>query len=157
MSLEVIEEFCLMEFKIDTEFEGNWYVLPKMTWGVWQIFTRAPESLKIGTLMTSFFLEMKMYEMKIYRGVMCHENLKWNWLVSSKETWGIWWILTWALKSFKNLNYYGLRLTKVYVWAEKVERSYVWWYWILMQNLMENWLVLSKMTWGFLQIFTRAH
>ena len=85
------------------------------------------------------------------------QNLKWNWLVSSKETWGIWWILTWALKSFKNLNYYGLRLTKVYVWAEKVERSYVWWYWILMQNLMENWLVLSKMTWGFLQIFTRAH
>ena len=42
---------------------------------------------------------------------------------------------------------YGLLLTKVYnVWARKVERSYVWWHWILMQNLKENWLVLSKMT-----------
>ena len=29
----------------------------------------------------------------------------------------------------------------------KVQRIYVWWYWILMQDLKENWLVLSKMAW----------
>ena len=38
---------------------------------------------------------------------------------------------------------------------KKVQRSYVWWHWILMQNLKENWLLLSKMTWGIWEIFTR--
>ena len=34
----------------------------------------------------------------------------------------------------------------------KVQRSYFWWHWRLMQNLKEKWLVLSKMTWGIWQI-----
>ena len=53
----------------------------KLTWGIWQIFTRALESLQIGTLMASFCLKLKMYELKIYRGVMCHGNAEWckNW------------------------------------------------------------------------------
>ena len=34
----------------------------------------------------------------------------------------------------------------------KVQRSYVWWHWRLIQNLKEKWLVLSKMTWGIWQI-----
>ena len=46
----------------------------KLTWGIWQISTRALESLQIGTLMASFCLQLKMYELKIYRGVMCHDN-----------------------------------------------------------------------------------
>ena len=72
------------------------------------------------------------------------QNLKRNWLVSSKLIW-IWWILTQALRYLKNLYFNGLLLTKIYVWAKKVQRSYVWFYWILMQNLKENWRVLSKM------------
>ena len=53
----------------------------KLTWGIWQIFTRALESLQIGTLMTSFCLKLKMYEHKIYKGFMCHDNEEWrkNW------------------------------------------------------------------------------
>ena len=48
----------------------------------------------------------------------------------------------------------GIFLIKVYnFWAEKVQKSYVWWHWRLMQNLKENWLVLPKMTWGNWQIF----
>ena len=41
-----------------------------------------------------------------------------------------------------------------YIMSElrKVQRSYVWWHWRLMQNLKEKWLVLSKMTWGIWQI-----
>ena len=82
------------------------------------------------------------------------QNVKRNWLVSSKLTWGIWRILTRALENLKNLHFNGLLLTKVYnVWAKKVQRSYVWWHWRLMQNLKENWLVLSKMTWRIWQIF----
>ena len=53
----------------------------KLTWGIWQNFTRALESLQIGTLMASFCLKLKMYELNIYRGVMCHDNEEWckNW------------------------------------------------------------------------------
>ena len=53
----------------------------KLTWGIWQIFTRALESLQIGTLKTSFCLKLKMHKHKIYRGVMCHDNEEWrkNW------------------------------------------------------------------------------
>ena len=35
------------------------------------------ESLKIGTLMGSFYPKEKMYELKIYRLVLCHENEEW--------------------------------------------------------------------------------
>ena len=49
-----------MALKIDTKFEENWLVLPKMTL----------ESLKIGTFMGSFYPKQEMYEDKIYRGVI---------------------------------------------------------------------------------------
>ena len=42
-----------------------------MTWGIWQIFSRA---LKIGILMGSFNPNLKKYELKIHRGVICHDN-----------------------------------------------------------------------------------
>ena len=32
------------------------------------------KSLKIGTFIGSFYPKQKMYELKIYRGVMCHDN-----------------------------------------------------------------------------------
>ena len=49
----------------------------KLTWGIWQIFTRALWSLWTGTLMASFCLKFKMYELKIYRAVMCRGNEEW--------------------------------------------------------------------------------
>ena len=102
-----------------------------------------------------------MYELKIYRGVMCYDIQEWsknskrNWLVVSKMTWGIWRNLTQAPKSLNNFHFNGLFLIKVYnAWAKKVQRSYVCRHWRLMQNLKENWPVLSKMTWGIWKIFT---
>ena len=48
------------------------------------------------------------------------KNLNRNWLVISKLTSEIWWILTRALESLKNFHFNGLHLTKVYnVWAKK--------------------------------------
>ena len=32
------------------------------------------ESLKIGTVMGSFYPKQKIYELKIYRGNLCHDN-----------------------------------------------------------------------------------
>ena len=49
-------------------------MLPNMTWEIWKIFTRALETLNIGTLMGFFCPKLKMYELKIYRGVICHDN-----------------------------------------------------------------------------------
>ena len=56
----------------------NWLVVRKMTWGIWQIFTRALESLKIGILMGSFNSKLKKYELKIHRGVICQDNEEWH-------------------------------------------------------------------------------
>ena len=84
-------------------------------------------------------------------------NLKRNWLVSSKLTWGIWQSLVRALENLKNVHFNGLLLNKVYnVWAKKVYVSYIWWHWILIQHLKENWLVLSKMTWGVIASFHQS-
>ena len=48
------------------------------------------------------------------------KNLKRNWLVSSKLTWGIWQILIRALENLKNLHFNGLLLTKVNnIWTKK--------------------------------------
>ena len=48
----------------------------------------------------------------------------------------------------------GLFLIKVFnFWTKKLQRSYIWWHSRLMQNLKENWFVLSKMTWRICQIF----
>ena len=34
------------------------------------------KNLKIGTLMGSFYPKQKMYELKSYRGVLCHDNIE---------------------------------------------------------------------------------
>ena len=143
--------------------ELNWLVLPKMTWGIWQIFTTALESLKIGTLIASFCLKLEMDELKIYRGVMCHDTKDWckiwreidmlvqNWQEEFDEFWPK------HSKISKIFTLMGCFWPKYIMFElKKVQRSYVWLHWRLMQNLKENWLVLSKMTWRIWQIFTRA-
>ena len=59
----------------------NWLLLSKMTWAIWEIFTRALESPKIGTSMGFFCPKLKMHGLKIFWGVMCHDNEEWckNW------------------------------------------------------------------------------
>ena len=49
----------------------NWLVVWKMTGGLLQIFFTA---LKIGILMESFNPNLKKYELKIHRGITCHDN-----------------------------------------------------------------------------------
>ena len=48
----------------------------------------------------------------------------------------IWWILTRALESLKNLHFDWFLVCKVYnAWPKKVQMSYFWWNWRVMQNL----------------------
>ena len=49
----------------------------KLTWGIWQFFIRALESLQIGTLMAYFCQNLNMYELEVYKGIMCHGNEEW--------------------------------------------------------------------------------
>ena len=49
----------------------NWLVIWKMTWEIRQVFSRA---LRTGTLMGSFNTNLKTHELKIHRGVICHDN-----------------------------------------------------------------------------------
>ena len=63
-----------MTLKSDAKFEGKLTSGLKKDMRIWQIFTRALESVKIGTLIRSFCPKQKMYELKIYNGVMCHDN-----------------------------------------------------------------------------------
>ena len=104
-----------------------------------------------------------MCELKIHRGVMCHENEEWcriwrgidllfqNWHEEIDEFWPK------HSKVLKNLHFNGLLLKNVYnVWANKVQRSSVPWHWRVMQNLKRNWLFVSKFTWEIWRILTWA-
>ena len=122
--------------------------------------TRVLESLK--NLHFNELLMSKVWAKKVQRNSFSWnwrgmQNLEKNWLVVSKLVLEIWQILTWALESLKDFHFNGLLLSKLcIVWAKKVQRSYLSWHWRVTQNLKKNWLVAWKMTWGLLQIFTRA-
>ena len=117
----------------------------------------SPEHLKfskIGTLMESLIWSRKCMSLKsteelCVRTMKNGANLKKNWRIVSKLTWGIWWILTRTLKSLNHLDFNGLFLKKVYnVWVKRVHRSYGSWHWRVMQNLTKKWLEVWKMTWA---------
>ena len=89
------------------------------------------------------------------RRVICHENKEW-WKIRggidlSFQNWH---------EEFDKFWPEHLKISKTYTlmgsfWSKYImfERSYIWWQWRLMQNLKENWFVLSKMTWKICQIF----
>ena len=126
-------------------FDGthDWYRVwgkTNLTWGIWQFFNRAL-SLKIRTLMTSFYLKSKIYELKIYRGVIFHDNKEWckvsrainlsvqNWHEGFDELWR------------KLMKISRICTLMDCIWPKhimfkrkKVQGNYVWWQWILMQK-----------------------
>ena len=130
----------------------NWLVVWKMTWGIWQIFTRALESLKIGILMGSFNPKLKKYELKIHRGVIRDENEEWHkiWrgIGLSFQNWH---------EEFDKFWPKHLKISKLFIlmcsfWAKyilfnlkKVHSSYLSWNWIGIQNLEWNQLDVSKL------------
>ena len=115
----------------------------KFTWGSWQIFIGALESLQIGTLMTYFCLKLKMYELKIHRGVICRDNEEWckNWrgIDLSVQNWHEEFDEFWPepLKISKNLHFNGLLLTKVYIVSAKK-------YWGVMFDGTEYWFKIWR-------------
>ena len=160
---KVKRSYLSWHWRVMQNLKRNWLVVSKLTWEIWRILTWALESLRNfhfnRLLLSKVYIVPAKKENRSYLSwhwrVM--QNLKRNWLVVSKLTWGIWRILTQALESLKNFHFNWLLLSKVYiVWAKKVQRSYLSWHWRVMQNLKKNWLVVWKITWAIWQIFTRA-
>ena len=64
-----------MELNIDAKFEGKMTCAFKNDMRNLANFHQSMfGSLKIGTLMGSFYPNKKMYELKIHRGVLRHDN-----------------------------------------------------------------------------------
>ena len=64
-----------MALKIDTKFDGKLTCAPKNDMGNLANFHQSTfESQKTGTFIGSFYPKWKIHELKIYRGVMCHDN-----------------------------------------------------------------------------------
>ena len=95
-----------------------------------QNFTLLTAHLKFHKLYFDRLFLLKVYKIsakKVQRSyVSWHwkviQNLKKNWLVVWKKTWGIWQIFTRALKILKNLHFDWFLLCKVYnVWPKIVQ------------------------------------
>ena len=110
----------------DAKFEG------KMTGGLKNDmknlvnFHQSTQKSQIWVFYWVFLSKQKMYELKIYRKIMCHNKEEWskiwrgidlsvpNWHEKFDK------FFTRTLKSLKNLHFNGLLMTKVYnFWAEK--------------------------------------
>ena len=124
--IDLQRSYVSLHSRLIQSLKKNWLVLPKIDMRNLASLHQSTclESLWIRTLMTSFCLKMKMYELKIYRGVVSWQwrmmqKLKRNGLVSSKLTWVVLKISTRALENLKNVHFNGLFLTKVHVWAKK--------------------------------------
>ena len=160
---KVQRSYLSWQWRVMQNLKRNWLVVSKLTREIWQILTWALESLR--NFQFNRLLLSKVYIVpakKVKRSYLSWhwrvmQNLKRNWLVISKLTWGIWRILTRALESLKNFHFNRLLLSKVYiVWTKILQRSYLSWYCRVTQNLKKNWPVVWKMTWAIWQIFTRA-
>ena len=158
---KVQQSYLSWHQRVMQNLNENWLLLSKMSWGIWEIFTRALGSLKIGILMGFFCPKLKMQELKIYWGVMCHENEEWckNWrgIDFSVQNWHEQFDQFWFKHSkiYKTCTLMDCLWPKYIMFELKKYRG-VWWHWILMQNLKENWLMLSKMTWGIIANFHQS-
>ena len=63
-----------MGLNIDAIFEGKLTCAFENNRNLANFHQSKFESLKIGNVMGSFYAKQKMYELKIYRGVLCHDN-----------------------------------------------------------------------------------
>ena len=131
----------------------SWMLVWKITWGICKICTRALESVKIRTLMGSFVQSRKGMTLK-FTEELCVMTIKNNGKFEEE--------LTCLLKpdmrnstnfvsstpkssKLKTSKYskllFNRLLSSKYMMFElrKLQRSYVWWHWRLMQNSKEKW------------------
>ena len=133
----------------------NWLVVWKIAWKIWKIFTRTHESLKIGSFIRSFYTKSKMYKLKTYRGVILYGIEEW------KGIWkGIFLSVQNLHEEFNKFWSEPSKISKICTLVDCFSPKYIMFelkkyrglmfnsteYWS--KKLKENWLVLSKLTWG---------
>ena len=114
-----------MALKIATEFEGKLTCASKNDLRNLAIFHQSTKSQNRNFDDILLFKVKNVWVQNLQGSYLSWQwrmmqNLKRNWLVSSKLTWGVWRILARALENLKNLHFNGLLLTKAYnVWTKK--------------------------------------
>ena len=73
---KVRKGYISWHWRLMQNLKKNWLVIWKMVWGIWWIFARPLESLKISILM-SYFCWKYMFELRKNRGFMCHDTEEW--------------------------------------------------------------------------------
>ena len=62
---KVQRSYLSWHWRVMQNLKKNWLVVWKMTWGIWQIFIKTFESVRIGTFIGSFCPKYNMHELKI--------------------------------------------------------------------------------------------
>ena len=127
---KVEKSYISWHWRMTQSLMNCWLLVPKMTWRISWISTRAVVSLKICTLMCYFCWKYIKFESNKYRGVLCNttEELCEIWkktdlcLQKWHEKFGGFWPST---RESQNLHFHVLLLTKVYnFWGEKLQMGY---------------------------------
>ena len=70
---KVQRSYFSLHWRVIQNLKKNWLLVWKMIWGIWQILTRALESLKKFPS-NGFLFEHLFFELKRYRGVIFHKT-----------------------------------------------------------------------------------
>ena len=72
---KVQRSYVWLHSRLAQSLKENWLVVSKIDMRNLANFNQSTWSLQIGTLITYFCLKLKMYELKIYRRVICYNNV----------------------------------------------------------------------------------
>ena len=116
--------------RVMQNLKKNWLVVWKITWGIWQIFTRALESWdsKLGLLWGTFVPSRKCMSLK-FKGE-CHVLWQWRKMQNLKRSWPV---QNWHEEFTKFWPEHSTisktcTLTGCF-WPKYImQRSYVWWH-----------------------------
>ena len=116
-SKNIQRSYLSWHWRVMQNLKKNWLVAWKMTWGIWQIFTRALEVSKLELWRAPFAQSRKCMSLK-FTEELCVMTMKNDAKFEEELTcrfkidMGNWWILTWTLESLKNSHFNVLHLSK---------------------------------------------
>ena len=145
------------QWRIIQKLKGNWLAVLKLTWGTWQIFIWALESLK--NVCFNWLLVTKVYI--VWATKAQGSYLSWHWRVNYIRICKFWrktdlWFEK-QLEKFGKFSPEHLIVSKLGLWWDPLVQSRKCitlkfseelCVMTIMQNLKRNWLVISKLTWG---------
>ena len=127
------EDWCKIWRKTD--------VVSKMTricWNLTPVFVCVTPAL-----ICSYCAKYSMFHLKRYMGVVFHGTEEWCKIGRKTDLFKKW------HEKFGKFSPERLKVSKLGLWWDQnLQRSYVSWQWRIMQNLTQNWLVISKPAWG---------